>query len=86
MARRAGFDRERGFTVVSPSTGERCIRIGFGALDPDPREHERRAQAHESLLTVFRKRDPAAEAIHQHLERNKHIALRALGNESDDKG
>ncbi len=66
---------------------ERYIRIGFGALDPDPREHHRREEAHETLIEVFRRRDPAAaaQAVRDHLERNEQLALRALGGgEPDD--
>ncbi|WP_410589291.1 GntR family transcriptional regulator [Amycolatopsis sp. lyj-23] len=61
---------------------ERYIRIGFGALDPDPQEHHRREEAHEALIDVFRRRDPdaAARAVRDHLERNERIALRALGD------
>jgi DNA-binding GntR family transcriptional regulator len=49
--------------------GERYVRIGFGLLDHDPHEHERREQAHEDLIAAFRKRDPdlAAQAIFDHL-------------------
>ncbi|WP_394618946.1 GntR family transcriptional regulator [Lentzea sp. JNUCC 0626] len=61
---------------------ERYIRIGFGALDPDPGEHHRREEAHGSLVDVFRRRDPeaAAVAVREHLERNEQLALRALGD------
>lgn len=62
---------------------ERYIRIGFGLLDPDPAEHGRRQEAHENLVAVFRTRDPdaAAQAIHDHLDRNERTALRALGDD-----
>ena len=62
---------------------ERYIRMGFGALDPDPHEHHRREAAHETLVGVFRRRDPeaAAQAVRDHLERNERIALHALGDE-----
>ncbi len=62
---------------------ERYVRIGFGRLDPDPSEHERREQAHEELVTAFRARDPqlAAEAVREHLTRNERTALLALGEE-----
>jgi DNA-binding GntR family transcriptional regulator len=65
---------------------ERYIRIGFGLLDPDPREHWRRERAHEELLTAFRRRDPdtAANAVRAHLVRNEEIALLALGPVSPD--
>jgi len=61
--------------------GERYIRIGFGLLDPDPHEHQRRELAHESLVEVFRRRDPdaAARAVDEHLAHNEQIAQRALG-------
>lgn len=59
---------------------ERYIRIGFGQLDPDPAEHERRGRAHLDLVAAFRTRDPDAvgEAIEQHLARNEQIAFAAL--------
>lgn len=59
---------------------ERYIRIGFGRLDPDPGEHERRGRAHMDLVTAFRTRDPAkvAGAVEQHLARNEKIAFSAL--------
>ncbi|WNV83013.1 GntR family transcriptional regulator [Umezawaea sp. Da 62-37] len=62
---------------------ERYIRIGFGALDPDPDEHLRREEAHGTLVDVFRRRDPevAAQAVREHLERNEQLALRALGDQ-----
>jgi DNA-binding GntR family transcriptional regulator len=60
--------------------GERYVRIGFGLLDYDPHEHGRRAQAHESLIAAFRKRDPdlAAQAVYDHLARNEGAAQMAL--------
>ncbi|MEU8789723.1 GntR family transcriptional regulator [Streptomyces sp. NPDC048643] len=60
--------------------GERYIRIGFGQLDPDPAEHERRGRAHMDLVAAFRTRDPAAvaAAVEQHLARNEKIAISAL--------
>lgn len=60
--------------------GERYIRIGFGQLDPDPAEHERRGKAHMDLVAAFRTRDPAkaATAVEQHLARNEKIAVSAL--------
>lgn len=65
--------------------GERYVRIGFGRLDPDPKEHERREEAHESLVDAFRTRDPerAAAAIREHLDRNETIALGALNEVAD---
>ena len=56
------------------------MRIGFGLLDYDPHEHERREQAHEDLIAAFRKRDPdlAAQAIFDHLARNEDTARTAL--------
>ncbi|NUP03972.1 MAG: GntR family transcriptional regulator [Nonomuraea sp.] len=62
--------------------GERYIRIGFGRLDPDPAEHERRGKAHVDLVAAFRTRDPdmAAAAIERHLARNEQIALAALAD------
>jgi DNA-binding GntR family transcriptional regulator len=60
--------------------GERYIRIGFGQLDPDPAEHDRRGRAHVDLVDSFATRDPdaVAEAIEQHLARNEQIAYAAL--------
>jgi DNA-binding GntR family transcriptional regulator len=60
---------------------ERYIRIGWGRLDPDPHEHERRELHHVELVDAFRQRDPeiAASAVHQHLSRNEQTALLALG-------
>ncbi|WP_246284744.1 GntR family transcriptional regulator [Gordonia asplenii] len=59
---------------------ERYIRIGFGLLDVDPHEHERRGEAHEHLIEAFRQRVPdlAAEAVFEHLARNEQAAHRAL--------
>jgi DNA-binding GntR family transcriptional regulator len=59
---------------------ERYIRIGFGRLDPDPAEHSRRERSHHDLVDTFRTRDPdaVAHAMHQHLDHNEHIAMRAL--------
>ena len=59
---------------------ERYIRIGFGRLDPDPAEHTRRERSHHDLVGTFRTREPdaVAHAMHQHLDHNEHIAMRAL--------
>jgi DNA-binding GntR family transcriptional regulator len=59
---------------------ERYIRIGFGRLDPDPHEHDRRERAHVDLVAAFRQRDPeiAAAAVHQLLAHNEQTALLAL--------
>ncbi len=66
--------------------GERYIRIGFGLLDPDPEEHHRRQHAHESLVDVYRRRDPdvAARAVDAHLDHNEKIARAALGIAAGD--
>ncbi|MFI0938485.1 GntR family transcriptional regulator [Streptomyces sp. NPDC021020] len=63
--------------------GERYIRIGFGRLDPDPGEHERRRQAHRDMVAAFRSRDPgtAAAATEAHLARNERIAIAALSGQ-----
>jgi DNA-binding GntR family transcriptional regulator len=63
---------------------ERYIRIGFGRLDISPSEHSRRRHAHQELLSAFRTRDPAAVAqgVHDHLDHNEQIALRALDTET----
>ncbi|MGA5573614.1 GntR family transcriptional regulator [Streptomyces koyangensis] len=60
--------------------GERYLRIGFGQLDPDPAEHQRRGEAHGELVAAFRTRDPAtvSAAVERHLARNEKIALAAL--------
>ena len=60
--------------------GERYIRIGFGLLDPDPQEHERRREAHQLLVERFRLRDPdiAARALDEHLAHNEELARDAL--------
>ena len=59
---------------------ERYIRIGWGRLDPDPREHLRRETHHRELVAAFRRRDPglAASAVERHLARNEEMALLAL--------
>ena len=61
-------------------TGERYVRIGFGLLDPDPHEHERRREAHQLLVGEFRRRDPdvAARALDEHLAHNEGLAHDAL--------
>jgi len=63
---------------------ERYIRIGFGRLDPDPDEHDRRERAHVDLVAAFRQRDPdvVSSAVHEHLARNEQTALLALGQRS----
>lgn len=59
---------------------ERYIRIGFGRLDTDPREHSRREHAHHDLVEIFRNRDVVAvrQGVHDHLAHNEQIARRAL--------
>ena len=59
---------------------ERYVRIGFGLLDPDPREHDRRREAHQLLVDEFRKRDAqvAARALEGHLAHNEELAHTAL--------
>jgi DNA-binding GntR family transcriptional regulator len=59
---------------------ERYVRIGFGLLDPDPDEHERRREAHQLLVEEFRERDPqlAAQALEDHLAHNEDLAHAAL--------
>ena len=59
---------------------ERYVRIGFGLLDPDPGEHDRRREAHQLLVDEFRKRDPqiAARALEDHLAHNEELAHTAL--------
>lgn len=60
--------------------GERYIRLGFGLLDPDPHEHDRRREAHQLLVDEFRKGDPevAAQALEEHLAHNEALARDAL--------
>ena len=62
--------------------GERYIRIGFGLLDPDPHEHDRRREAHQLLVNDFRRRDPdlAAKALDEHLAHNEELARDALSH------
>jgi DNA-binding GntR family transcriptional regulator len=66
--------------VMSERASERYVRIGFGLLDPDPGEHDRRRDAHQLLVDEFRKRDPqvAARAIDEHLAHNEELAHNAL--------
>ena len=66
--------------MMSERATERYVRIGFGLLDPDPSEHERRREAHQLLVAEFRQRDPeiAARALDEHLARNEDLAHNAL--------
>jgi DNA-binding GntR family transcriptional regulator len=66
--------------VMSERASERYVRIGFGLLDPDPGEHDRRRDAHQLLVDQFRRRDPegAARALDQHLAHNEELAHAAL--------
>jgi DNA-binding GntR family transcriptional regulator len=59
---------------------ERYVRLAFGSLDAQPDEHERRAEAHSTLITEFRAREPrrASQAVLDHLEANEMLARRAL--------
>lgn len=59
---------------------ERYVRIGFGLLDVDPDEHQRREKAHQDLVDAFRRRKPdlAAQAVFDHLARNEGAARKAL--------
>lgn len=59
---------------------ERYVRMGFGLLDPDPEEHDRRREAHQFLIDAFRKRDPAfaARAMEAHLAESEKLAAAAL--------
>lgn len=59
---------------------ERYVRMGFGLLDPDPNEHDRRGESHEFLIDAFRKRDPAfaARALEAHLAESEKLAAAAL--------
>jgi DNA-binding GntR family transcriptional regulator len=65
---------------MSERASERYVRIGFGRLDPDPGEHDRRREAHQLLVEEFRKRDPeiAAQALDEHLAHNEDLAHNAL--------
>ncbi|MDQ2876557.1 MAG: GntR family transcriptional regulator [Actinomycetota bacterium] len=66
--------------MMSERASERYVRIGFGLLDPDPSEHDRRREAHQMLVDEFRQRDPevAARALDEHLARNEELAHNAL--------
>ena len=66
--------------TMSERATERYVRIGFGRLDPDPVEHDRRREAHQLLVDQFRKRDPevAARALDEHLAHNEDLAHNAL--------
>jgi DNA-binding GntR family transcriptional regulator len=66
--------------TMSERATERYVRIGFGLLDPDPREHDRRREAHQRLVDAFRERDPqvAARALEDHLALNEELAHTAL--------
>ena len=66
--------------MMSWRASERYVRIGFGLLDPDPREHDRRREAHQLLVAEFRERDPqiAARALEDHLAHNEELAHTAL--------
>jgi len=66
--------------MMSERASERYVRIGFGLLDPDPGEHDRRRDAHQLLVAEFRKRDPqvAARALDEHLAHNEELAHNAL--------
>ena len=59
---------------------ERYVRLAFGSLDTQPDEHQRRAEAHSTLITEFRARDPrrASRALLDHLQANEMLARRAL--------
>jgi DNA-binding GntR family transcriptional regulator len=56
------------------------VRIGFGLLDPDASEHDRRREAHQRLVDEFRKRDPevATRALDEHLAHNEELAHNPL--------
>ena len=66
--------------MMSERASERYVRIGFGLLDPDPSEHDRRRDAHQLLVDEFRKRAPqvAARALDEHLAHNEELAHNAL--------
>jgi DNA-binding GntR family transcriptional regulator len=66
--------------MMSERASERYVRIGFGLLDPDPTEHDRRRDAHQLLIAEFRQRDPqvAARALDEHLAHNEELAHNAL--------
>jgi DNA-binding GntR family transcriptional regulator len=66
--------------LMSERASERYVRIGFGLLDPDPTEHDRRREAHQQLVDELRTRDPeiAARALDAHLAHNEDLAHNAL--------
>ena len=71
--------------MMSERASERYVRIGFGLLDPDPTEHDRRREAHQLLVDELRRRDPevAARVLDQHLAHNEDLAHRALFGSAD---
>jgi DNA-binding GntR family transcriptional regulator len=66
--------------MMSERASERYVRIGFGLLDPDPGEHDRRRDAHQLLVDQFRQRDPevTARALDEHLAHNEELAHHTL--------
>lgn len=68
--------------MMLSNASERYVRIGFGLLDPDPDEHERRREDHQLLVEEFGKRDPAAaaKALDKHLSHNEELAHTALAS------
>jgi len=66
------------------TASERYVRIAFGLLDPDPTEHERRAEAHRLLVREYRTGDPtrAGQALWEHLSLNEELATKALSTYS----
>jgi DNA-binding GntR family transcriptional regulator len=71
--------------MMSERASERYVRIGFGLLDPDPTEHDRRREAHQLLVDELRRRDPevAARVLDHHLAHNEDLAHRALFGSAD---
>lgn len=61
---------------------ERYVRVGFGLLDPDPEEHDRRAHAHTALIDAFttRDHDQVRDEMTAHLDRNETMAQRAIAD------
>src|SRR5580698_1986144 len=68
--------------MMSWRASERYVRIGFGLLDPDPGEHDRRREAHQLLVAEFRQRDSqvAARALEAHLAHTEDLAAAALSS------
>src|SRR3984885_12294530 len=52
--------------IMNWRASERYVRIGFGLLDPDPTEHDRRREDHQLLFDKLRGRHHDAAATRPH--------------------